>query len=38
MTATVEIEVHRAEDALGVPVQAVVHRQRKDLLSTRRDR
>jgi HlyD family secretion protein len=31
MTATVEIEVRRADDALGVPVQAVVHRRRKDL-------
>jgi HlyD family secretion protein len=31
MTATVEIEVRRAADALGVPVQAVVHRRRKDL-------
>jgi HlyD family secretion protein len=31
MTGTVEIEVRRIEDALGVPVQAVVHRQRKDL-------
>lgn len=31
MTATVEIEVRRAEDVLGVPVQAVVHRRRKDL-------
>jgi HlyD family secretion protein len=34
MTATVEIEVKRAEDALGVPVQAVVHRRRKDLPDT----
>jgi HlyD family secretion protein len=34
MTATVEIEVRRADDALGVPVQAVVHRQRKDLPDT----
>jgi HlyD family secretion protein len=34
MTATVEIEVHRADDVLGVPVQAVVHRQRKDLPDT----
>ena len=34
MTATVEIEVHRADGALGVPVQAVVHRQRKDLPDT----
>lgn len=31
MTATVEIEVRRASDVLGVPVQAVVHRRRKDL-------
>ncbi len=31
MTATVEIEVKRAADALGVPVQAVVHRRLKDL-------
>jgi HlyD family secretion protein len=31
MTATVEIEVQRAEDALSVPVQAVVHRRLKDL-------
>ncbi len=34
MTATVEIEVKRAPDALGVPVQAVVHRRRKDLPDT----
>jgi HlyD family secretion protein len=34
MTATVEIEVRRADDALGVPVQAVVHRRRKDLPDT----
>jgi HlyD family secretion protein len=34
MTATVEIEVKRAEDALGVPVQAVVHRRLKDLPPT----
>ena len=34
MTATVEIEVRRVDDALGVPVQAVVHRQRKDLPDT----
>jgi HlyD family secretion protein len=34
MTATVEIEVRRAEDVLGVPVQAVVHRRRKDLPDT----
>lgn len=31
MTTTVEIEVQRAEEALGVPAQAVVHRRRKDL-------
>jgi HlyD family secretion protein len=35
MTATVEIEVRRSTDALGVPVQAVVHRRRKDLPDTR---
>ncbi|HEY2158257.1 MAG TPA: efflux RND transporter periplasmic adaptor subunit [Isosphaeraceae bacterium] len=34
MTATVEIEVRRVDDAPGVPVQAVVHRQRKDLPDT----
>jgi HlyD family secretion protein len=34
MTATVEIEVRRVDDALGVPVQTVVHRQRKDLPDT----
>jgi HlyD family secretion protein len=34
MTATVEIEVRRSADALGVPVQAVVHRRRKDLPDT----
>ncbi len=34
MTATVEIEVRNAEEALGVPVQAVVHRRRKDLPNT----
>jgi HlyD family secretion protein len=34
MTATVEIEVRRVDGALGVPVQAVVHRQRKDLPDT----
>ena len=34
MTATVEIEVKRADDALGVPVQAVVHRRLKDLPPT----
>lgn len=31
MTATVEIEVDRSEDALVIPVQAVVHRKRRDL-------
>ncbi|MCP4248881.1 MAG: efflux RND transporter periplasmic adaptor subunit [bacterium] len=31
MTANVEILVARAEDALTLPVQAVVHRKRKDL-------
>ena len=34
MSATVEIEVARAHDALGVPAQAVVHRRRKDLPDT----
>jgi len=34
MTATVEIEVRRASNALGVPAQAVVHRRRKDLPDT----
>jgi HlyD family secretion protein len=34
MTATVEIEVRRSPDALGVPAQAVVHRRRKDLPDT----
>jgi HlyD family secretion protein len=34
MTATVEIEVKRASDALGVPAHAVVHRRRKDLPDT----
>ena len=34
MTAAVEIEVHRAEDVLSVPAQAVVHRRRKDLPDT----
>lgn len=34
MTATVEIEVERSADALGVPAQAVVHRRRKDLPNT----
>lgn len=31
MTATVEIEVQREPEALGVPIQAVVHRRRQDL-------
>jgi HlyD family secretion protein len=31
MSATVEVEVRRSEDALSVPAQAVVHRRRKDL-------
>lgn len=34
MTATVEVEVNRASEALGVPVHAVVHRRRKDLPDT----
>jgi HlyD family secretion protein len=34
MTATVEVEVRRSADALGVPAQAVVHRRRKDLPDT----
>jgi HlyD family secretion protein len=34
MTATAEIEVRRIDDALGVPVQAVVHRRRKELPDT----
>jgi HlyD family secretion protein len=34
MTSTVEIEVRRVQNALGVPVQAVVHRRRKDLPNT----
>jgi HlyD family secretion protein len=34
MSATVEIEVRRTEDALGVPTHAVVHRRRKDLPGT----
>ena len=34
MTATVEIEVKRATDALSVPVQAVVHRRFRDLPDT----
>ena len=31
MTASVEIEVAAREDALTIPVQAIVHRKRKDL-------
>ncbi|MCO6435521.1 MAG: efflux RND transporter periplasmic adaptor subunit [Phycisphaerae bacterium] len=31
MTANVEIEVARSDDALVIPVQAVVHRKRRDL-------
>jgi HlyD family secretion protein len=31
MSATVEIEVRRADDAISVPAQSVVHRRRKDL-------
>jgi len=31
MTANVEIEVARSEDAITVPVEAIVHRMRKDL-------
>lgn len=34
MSSTVEIEVKRADGALSVPVQAVVHRRRKDLPDT----
>lgn len=34
MTATVEVEVKRSREATGVPVQAVVHRRRKDLPDT----
>ncbi len=34
MTATVEIEVKRVDDALSVPVQAVVHRRFRDLPDT----
>ncbi|APW62344.1 efflux RND transporter periplasmic adaptor subunit [Paludisphaera borealis] len=34
MSATVEIEVSRTADALGVPSHAVVHRRRKDLPNT----
>lgn len=31
MNANVEIEVQRCDDALTIPIQAVVHRKRKDL-------
>lgn len=34
MTATVEIEVKRADNAMSVPAQAVVHRRVKDLPDT----
>ncbi len=34
MTATVEIEVRRAQNAMSIPVQAVVHRRAKDLPKT----
>ncbi len=34
MTATVEIQVKHAADALSVPVQAVIHRRMKDLPDT----
>jgi HlyD family secretion protein len=34
MSSTVEIEVKRTDRALSVPVQAVVHRRRKDLPDT----
>jgi HlyD family secretion protein len=34
MSSTVEVEVRRAEHAVSVPVQAVVHRRRKDLPDT----
>lgn len=34
MSATVEIEVRRSADALGVPIQAVVHRRLDDLPDT----
>lgn len=34
MTSTVEIEVRRVADAMGVPVQAVVHRRRRELPDT----
>lgn len=31
MTANVEIEVARADDAITIPIEAIVHRMRKDL-------
>ncbi len=34
MSSTVEVEVQRSDRALSVPVQAVVHRRRKDLPDT----
>ncbi|WP_165228738.1 efflux RND transporter periplasmic adaptor subunit [Aquisphaera insulae] len=34
MSATVEVEVRRSEEAVSVPAQAVVHRRRKDLPDT----
>lgn len=34
MSATVEVEVRRSDDAVSVPAQAVVHRRRKDLPDT----
>ncbi|MFO0888667.1 MAG: efflux RND transporter periplasmic adaptor subunit [Isosphaeraceae bacterium] len=34
MSATVEVEVRRSDDARSVPAQAVVHRRRKDLPDT----
>jgi HlyD family secretion protein len=34
MSSTVEIEVNRTDRAMSVPVQAVVHRRRKDLPDT----
>lgn len=35
MTATIEVEVRRASGAVSVPVQAVVHRRKKDLPDTK---
>lgn len=34
MSATVEVEVRRSDDAVSVPAQAVVHRRKKDLPDT----